>query len=115
MNQVALLSASTSELPAAPRGRTIERAAREFEAVLLNTLLGSLEQSFSALPGKTNESGSDHFQYLGIQALSSSLAAGGGVGIARMILQHLTVPTEKNSHGVKEKSPTRGASLERPF
>jgi Rod binding domain-containing protein len=65
------------------------RAARQFEAVLLNEVLGSLERAFSAFGEKTTEAGSDHYQFLGMQALASSVAAKGGLGIADTIIRNL--------------------------
>lgn len=62
------------------------RAARQFEAVLLNSLLGSLQHSFSSLGGKKADSESTNYDYVGMQALSSALAARGGIGIANRIV-----------------------------
>ena len=94
--------------------RKIAKAAHDFEAVLLNTLLGPLEKTFSRLPGKETDAVSDNYHSLGMQALASSLAAKGGVGIAAMIIKSLSKrdPAEAAS---QEKSPARGASLARPF
>ncbi|HYA23098.1 MAG TPA: hypothetical protein VEF05_03005 [Terriglobales bacterium] len=64
-------------------------AAHQFEAILLNQLLGSLEHAFSALGKEKKEAGSDHYQFLGLQALASSVAAHGGLGIADMIIRNL--------------------------
>jgi Rod binding domain-containing protein len=90
--------------------RRVLHAAHEFEAVLLNTLLGSLEHSFASLPGKDPETGSDNYQYLGMQALASSLAARGGVGIASMIVRSLSHPRSGEANGpgqqTKVSSPT---------
>jgi Rod binding domain-containing protein len=66
-----------------------QKAAREFEAQLIGTVLESMEKTFAALPGQDEVPGQDDYNYLGTQALSSALAAGGGFGIARMIAQHL--------------------------
>lgn len=66
-----------------------EKAARDFEAQLIGTMLESLEKTFAALPGQDNMAGEDNYNYLGTQALASALAAGGGFGIARMIAAHL--------------------------
>lgn len=66
-----------------------QKAAREFEAQLIGTVLESLEKTFAAVPGKNAAAGEDNYNYLGTQALASALAAGGGFGIARMILPHL--------------------------
>jgi len=100
--------------PAAEHERKITKAAREFEAVLLNTVLGPLEHTFASLPGKETDAVSDNYQSLGMQALTSSLAAKGGLGIADMIVKSLS----KRDHAAvtpDEKSPARGASLARPF
>jgi Rod binding domain-containing protein len=66
-----------------------QRAARDFEAQLIGTVLESLEKTFAALPGEDPIAGEDDYNYLGTQALASALAAGGGFGIARLISQHL--------------------------
>jgi len=66
-----------------------QKAAREFEAQLIGTVLESMEKTFAALPGEDEVAGQDDYDYLGMQALSSALAAGGGFGIARMIAEHL--------------------------
>ncbi len=66
-----------------------QKAARDFEAQLIGTVLESLEKTFAALPGEDAIAGQDDYNYLGTQALASALAAGGGFGIARMIAKHL--------------------------
>jgi Rod binding domain-containing protein len=70
------------------------KAAREFEAQLIGTVLESLEKSFADLPGQDNIAGQDDYNYLGTQALASVLAAGGGFGIARLIAAHLEARRE---------------------
>jgi len=71
------------------RTEKLVRAARQFEAVLLNQLFGSLERTFSVLGDEKTETGSDHYRFLGMQALASSVAAKGGLGIADMIIRNL--------------------------
>ena len=66
-----------------------QKAAREFEAQLIGTVLESLEKTFATLPGQDAMAGEDDYNYLGTQALSSAIAAGGGFGIAKMITAHL--------------------------
>jgi Rod binding domain-containing protein len=75
-----------SGTPALGRG---QRAAREFEAQLIGTVLESLEKTFAALPGQDAMAGEDDYNYLGTHALAATLAAGGGFGIARMISWYL--------------------------
>jgi Rod binding domain-containing protein len=65
------------------------KAAREFEAQLIGTVLASLEKSFSAIAGQNAMAGEDDYNYLGTQALASAIAAGGGFGIAKIISPHL--------------------------
>lgn len=84
------ISAATVSLPlATPALGKGEKAAREFEAQLIGTVLESLEKSFATLPGQDSVAGSDDYNYLGTKALASALAAGGGFGIARLISEHL--------------------------
>lgn len=74
---------------ATPAPGKSEKAAREFEAQLIGTVLESMEKTFAALPGQDVIAGQDDYNYLGTQALASAVAAGGGFGIAKMIVQHL--------------------------
>ena len=100
--------------PAAGHTRKITKAAHDFEAVLLNTLLGPVERTFSSLPGKPTDAVSDNYQSLGMQALTSTLAAKGGIGLAAMIVKSL-LQREHAGPDAQEKSLARGASLARPF
>lgn len=79
-----LPSASASDLN---KGR---KAAREFEAQLIGTVLESFEKTFATLPGQDEIAGEDNYNYMGTQAMASALAEGGGFGIAQMISAHLT-------------------------
>jgi len=65
------------------------KAAREFEANLIASLLESLEKTFATVPGQDSLPGADDYNYLGTQALAAGLAARGGFGIASMISEHL--------------------------
>jgi hypothetical protein len=68
------------------------KAAREFEAQLIGTVLASFEKTFAAIPGQDPIAGEDNYNYLGTQALASAIAAGGGFGIAKLISHHLRAP-----------------------
>jgi hypothetical protein len=83
------LAGSVALLPATPPLGKGQKAARDFEAQLLAMLLEPLEKTFAALPGQDAIAGQDDYNYLGIQALSSGLAAAGGFGIARLIAPQL--------------------------
>lgn len=84
----------------------IVHAARDFEALLLGSLLRSLEQGFSLLPGD-EPSSPDSYRDFSAEALASGLAARGGIGIGNMILRTLmkTNPIERDP-GPKVFSPS---------
>src|SRR5947209_2790983 len=65
------------------------RAARDFEAHLIASLLESLQKTFATLPGNDSTPGAEDYNYLGTQALASAMTAAGGFGIAIMIGKHL--------------------------
>ena len=71
------------------------KAAHEFEAQLIGSLLESLEKTFAAVPGEDSMPGADDYNYLGTSALSQALAERGGFGIAQMICRHLPLHESK--------------------
>jgi len=115
MNGVSHVAPANPTAEAAQSGK-LTRTARQFEAILLNSLLGPLQHSFSSLGGKKTDSGSDNYSYLGMQALASALAARGGIGIADLIVRSLHKPGAVAApHNGEEKSLAGGAPLERLF
>lgn len=72
--------------PALSRGA---KAAQEFEAQLLGSLIESLEKTFAHVPGQADQPDQENYSYLGREALASALSANGGIGIAAMITKHL--------------------------
>jgi len=84
-------AAAATMLPAATASDLSKgkKAAREFEAQLIGTVLESFEKTFATLPGQDETPGEDNYNYMGTQAMASALAEGGGFGIAQMISAHL--------------------------
>jgi hypothetical protein len=83
-------AAATTMLPGnAPEPSRGPKAAREFEAQLIGSVLASFEKTFACLPGQDAIAGADDYNYMGVQALATGLAAGGGFGIAKIIAAHL--------------------------
>lgn len=84
--------------------KKIEKAGRDFESILLGSWLQGAEQSFAAAPGGNDEDDDDgsRGQFLGMamQQLAGSIVDAGGIGIARMISEHLE---QMSSH--KSNSP----------
>ena len=63
-----------------------EKAAQDFEAVLLASLLENLQKTFAGT-SEEGPAGSSSYARMGTQALASAMSAHGGIGIARLILQ----------------------------
>jgi len=69
-----------------------EKAARDFEAMLLTPVLDSLQKTFAGNSEDANAPGASDYRLMGTQALAQSIAARGGIGIAQLILRHLQPP-----------------------
>ena len=71
----------------------IEKAARDFESVLLGEWLQQAEKSFASVPGgdpnQDADAGHDQFQSIGCQFLGAALSKAGGIGIGAMISKRL--------------------------
>ena len=81
----------------------IEKSAKDFESILLGSWLQQAEQSFATVPGGDegdDDSGKDQFQGIAMQALAGSLTKSGGIGIAKMIAEHLHAAAA-HEHAVK--------------
>jgi Rod binding domain-containing protein len=80
----------------------IEKSSKDFESILLSSWLQGAEGSFAKVPGGDDDddedSGMDQFQGIAMQALAGSMAANGGIGIAKMIAQSLRA-TEQAAPG----------------
>ena len=71
----------------------IDKAARDFESILVGQWLEQAEKSFATVPGtdpdQQSDSGHDQFQSLACQSLAQGLSKTGGFGIAAMISKQL--------------------------
>jgi len=89
-------SAASLQPPSAgvPEAKTMaktEKAARDFEALLLGPVLDALQKSFAGgEDGKTP--GASDYRHMGTQALAQAIADRGGIGIAKLLVSHLEVP-----------------------
>jgi Rod binding domain-containing protein len=75
----------------------IDKASSDFEAILVGNWLQQAEQSFATLPGNDDDKdvASDQVMSFGVEALSKSLAASGGIGIGKMIAKAMHAATDK--------------------
>lgn len=69
-----------------------EKAARDFEAMLLAPLLDSLQKTFAGTSGDAKTPGASDYRLMATQALAQSIVARGGIGIAQLVLDHLQPP-----------------------
>lgn len=74
------------------------KAAKEFESVLIASLLQSLESTFSRLPGESKVAGSDSYDYLGAKGLADGISENGGFGIADLLTRYFASHESKPSN-----------------
>ncbi len=84
-----------------PPGK-LAKAAREFESILLQNWLEKMNHSFAGSE-QSQDAAHDTISSLGTQAISTALAARGGIGIAGMLLRQLE-PKQKLAAGEAGKS-----------
>jgi flagellar protein FlgJ len=73
--------------PSAPEPTPEQRkVAREFEAIFMRQLLGSMEKS-SGMNQSTSNNGAAMYRSMMVGALADNAAAAGGIGLAEMILK----------------------------
>lgn len=95
--------AKAAESPAAGPSPKLVKAARDFEALLLQDWLEKMNQSFVG-ESASQDPGHDTLSSLGSQAIATALAARGGIGIANTIVHQLqrrsqTAPTGEQTGG----------------
>ncbi|HUN84053.1 MAG TPA: rod-binding protein [Terracidiphilus sp.] len=79
-------------------GGKIEKGAMEFESMLLSTWLQQAEQSMATVPGAEDDedaAGRDQMMSMGVQSLANSMAASGGIGIAKMVAKAMHAQVDK--------------------
>jgi Rod binding domain-containing protein len=83
-----LLSRMRSGGPFPANGK-VEKAAQDFESMLLNQWLQQARESFASVPGGSEDEDGDtslsQLQEIGMQALATAVTKSGGIGIAKML------------------------------
>ncbi|MGB8013640.1 MAG: hypothetical protein WCF68_18660 [Terriglobales bacterium] len=71
-----------------------QKAARDFEAMLIAPVLDALQKTFAgdSEDKDKKDPGASDYRAMGTQALAQAIADRGGLGIARLILRHLQPP-----------------------
>ena len=84
----------------------IDKAAHNFESLLVGHWLEQAEKSFASVPGtdpdEQNDSGRDQYMSIACESLAQGLSRAGGFGIARMISKKMeaAVAGEKQNSSV---------------
>lgn len=93
----------------------IDKSAQDFESMLLSTWLQQAEQSMGSVPGAEDDEDAnqrDQMMSMGVQALSTSLAASGGIGIGKMIAKALHATADRQN-AAAEAAATNGKKIEK--
>jgi|ERR1700677_112752 Rod binding domain-containing protein len=101
----------------------IDKAAHDFESLLVGQWLEKAEKSFATVPGtdpdQDRDAGHDQFQSIACESLAKGLGKTGGFGIAAMISRHLTAAAAKESDSATQaqasamarSTPLHGSNL----
>lgn len=102
--------AATPDLKSAvtDRRRAVQ-AAHEFEGLLLGSWLEAAEASNKALSGSEESAGSATLGALGIHALASGIAGRGGIGLAKLLLEHLPLGEGNGPKNATSEVPEHGS------
>jgi Rod binding domain-containing protein len=92
---------ATGSSPETPAHHKLRKAAQEFEGMLISQLWGTFQAGFSSLTGDAPMAGSDTLNSLALQTLSTGLAARGGLGIARMMVDQLEPSLGQTNRGAR--------------
>lgn len=76
-----------SDSPQSPGSARLRQAAQDFESILLHSWWQSMKESSFDSSEEDGESSGEILGDWGGQALSSAIAASGGLGLARLLLQ----------------------------
>ena len=84
--------------------------------MLLSTWLQQAEQSMGSVPGAEDDDDAgqrDQMMSLGVQALSTSLAASGGIGIGKMIAKALHATADRQNAAAEAAAAAEGKKIEK--
>lgn len=100
MNVTTVSSAATLDQTQAKAQTKAMKAGAQFEAILLNMVFGDLQKTFSQLPGANEDFIASSYNGFGMEALTSGLARGKGIGLGAFITKALLAHAEHNDSGV---------------
>jgi Rod binding domain-containing protein len=93
----------------------INKAAHDFESILVGQWLEKAEKSFATVPGsdpdQDRDSGRDQFQSIACQFLAQGLTKNGNFGIAAMISQRLTAAAANQTSDAQKETSEGSAQV----
>ncbi len=100
--------------PTKDNSSKIDKAAHDFESILVGQFLEKAEKSFATVPGadpdQDRDSGHDQFQSIACQFLAQGLGKTGSFGIASMISKHLAAAEAKRAADGPPKTAAAASS-----
>jgi Rod binding domain-containing protein len=97
-------ASSVSKRNAPPQELKLQKAAAEFESILLSSFWKSMMETFSS-DDDSDDPGHSTFQDMGIQAMSQAMGKAGGLGLGRLLVNHLEHSLEKANQIQAPQSP----------
>jgi Rod binding domain-containing protein len=95
----------------------IEKAAHDFESILIGQWLEEAKRSFASVPGgepdAATDPGHDQLQSIAMQSFAEHMSKSGGLGIASMIIKQLQ-GTQGHSPDVRINKDVKPLPLQRP-
>ncbi len=80
---------AASATRAAQTHRKLQKSASEFEGMLIAQVLGKFNLSLTSMAGESTDAGSSTLNALAVQTFANAMAARGGFGFAKMLVQRL--------------------------
>jgi Rod binding domain-containing protein len=81
--------ASNSSEPISPKAQKLRQAAAEFESMLMSSFWKSMKDSLGDEPDDATDPAHETLADFGMQAMCDAVGKAGGLGIGKLILQHL--------------------------
>lgn len=87
-----------------PQELKLRKAASEFESMLISSFWKSMMETFSS-DDDSDDPGHSTFQDMGMQAMSQAMGKAGGLGLGRLLVNHLEHSLEKSNQNQAEQEP----------
>jgi Rod binding domain-containing protein len=84
-----------------PKLMRLKQAAGEFEGLLLSNLWKSMKSAFASPDGDSDDPAHETLDDMGVQAMSNAVGKAGGLGLGKLIVNHLAplIADSQNGNG----------------